>query len=211
MQVKANVDNVAGVKLPRFELLNDGSGGKMDMTGLGKGGTQLQACRKKYLEARRELAFSVQLCIQRDLTSGWRAPRPRIHRRVDISLQSLQAIEVLIELASLQTAFLTLDAAIKTTNRRVNALENVVCPKLDNTVAYIKVWQWRPLVKEVSSSALTLCCFLPCPCLRSARYLPPRVPASCSLPASVCDSVRFPILRESVNCSRLIRPTDSPG
>lgn len=51
-QVKANVDNVAGVKLPRFEVLNDGSGGKMDMTGLGKGGTQLQACRKKYLEAR---------------------------------------------------------------------------------------------------------------------------------------------------------------
>lgn len=52
IQVKANVDNVAGVKLPRFEVLNDGSGGKMDMTGLGKGGTQLQACRKKYLEAR---------------------------------------------------------------------------------------------------------------------------------------------------------------
>lgn len=56
----------------------------------------------------------------------------------NISLSSVQAIEVLIELASLQTAFLTLDEAIKTTNRRVNALENVVCPKLDNTVAYIK-------------------------------------------------------------------------
>jgi hypothetical protein len=38
-----------------------------------------------------------------------------------------------------QTTFLALDTAIKTTNRRVNALENVVKPKLENTIAYIKV------------------------------------------------------------------------
>ena len=44
---------MAGVKLPRFEVVQDGAGGnKMDMTGLGKGGAQLQACRKKHLEAR---------------------------------------------------------------------------------------------------------------------------------------------------------------
>ena len=48
-------------------------------------------------------------------------------------------MELLIELASLQTAFLTLDEAIKTTNRRVNALDNVVRPKLENTISYIKV------------------------------------------------------------------------
>jgi V-type H+-transporting ATPase subunit D len=51
----------------------------------------------------------------------------------------LTSIELLIELASLQTSFITLDAAIKTTNRRVNALENVVIPKLENTISYIKV------------------------------------------------------------------------
>ena len=51
----------------------------------------------------------------------------------------LKAVELLIELASLQTAFLTLDEAIKTTNRRVNALDNVVRPRLENTIAYIKV------------------------------------------------------------------------
>jgi ATP synthase subunit D len=51
----------------------------------------------------------------------------------------LTAIELLVELASLQTAFLTLDEAIKTTNRRVNALDNVVRPKLENTISYIKV------------------------------------------------------------------------
>ena len=38
-----------------------------------------------------------------------------------------------------KTSFLALDTAIKTTNRRVNALENVVKPKLENTIAYIKV------------------------------------------------------------------------
>ncbi|EAZ32174.1 hypothetical protein OsJ_16379 [Oryza sativa Japonica Group] len=50
----------------------------------------------------------------------------------------VKAIEVLVELASLQTSFLTLDEAIKTTNRRVNALENVVKPRLENTISYIK-------------------------------------------------------------------------
>lgn len=47
-------------------------------------------------------------------------------------------IDLMIELASLQCAFVTLDEAIKTTNRRVNALENVVIPKLENTILYIK-------------------------------------------------------------------------
>ena len=47
-----------------------------------------------------------------------------------------------MELASLQTAFLTLDIAIKQTNRRVNALDNVVRPRLENTIAYIKVRTW---------------------------------------------------------------------
>lgn len=50
----------------------------------------------------------------------------------------IKAIEVLVELASLQTSFLTLDDAIKTTNRRVNALENVVKPRIENTISYIK-------------------------------------------------------------------------
>lgn len=50
----------------------------------------------------------------------------------------MKAIEVLVELASLQTSFLTLDEAIKSTNRRVNALENVVKPRLENTITYIK-------------------------------------------------------------------------
>jgi V-type H+-transporting ATPase subunit D len=48
-----------------------------------------------------------------------------------------KAVETLVELASLQTAFTILDDVIRQTNRRVNAIEYVVIPKLDNTIKYI--------------------------------------------------------------------------
>jgi len=98
VKVHAQTDNVAGVKLPKFEQLDSGSAAKMNLTGLGAGGQQVQVTRKAFVTS----------------------------------------VKLLVELASLQTAFLTLDAAIKTTNRRVNALDNVVVPKLENTIAYIK-------------------------------------------------------------------------
>mmetsp|Transcript_3732 Transcript_3732/g.9452 ORF Transcript_3732/g.9452 Transcript_3732/m.9452 type:complete len:320 (+) Transcript_3732:150-1109(+) len=99
VRVTSAQDNVAGVKIPKFKPHVDSSqGGKMELTGLGRGGAQIGECRKSFLTS----------------------------------------LELLIELASLQTSFITLDAAIKTTNRRVNALENVVIPKLENTIQYIK-------------------------------------------------------------------------
>ncbi|XP_072218938.1 V-type proton ATPase subunit D [Leuresthes tenuis] len=48
-----------------------------------------------------------------------------------------RAVELLVELASLQTSFVTLDEAIKITNRRVNAIEHVIIPRIDRTLSYI--------------------------------------------------------------------------
>ena len=48
-----------------------------------------------------------------------------------------KAVGLLVDLASLQTSFVTLDEAIKVTNRRVNAIEHVIIPRIERTLTYI--------------------------------------------------------------------------
>ena len=47
-------------------------------------------------------------------------------------------LKTLVDIASLQTQFVTLDEVIKVTNRRVNALEFVVIPRIIFTIKYIE-------------------------------------------------------------------------
>uniref|UniRef100_A0A7S4QD35 V-type proton ATPase subunit D n=1 Tax=Alexandrium monilatum TaxID=311494 RepID=A0A7S4QD35_9DINO len=48
-----------------------------------------------------------------------------------------KAVALLVRLASLQTAFKTLDEEIKMTSRRVNALEYVLIPRVEDVIQYI--------------------------------------------------------------------------
>ena len=47
-------------------------------------------------------------------------------------------LKILVTIATLQTQFVTLDAALKMTNRRVNALEFVLIPRINKIIDYIK-------------------------------------------------------------------------
>ncbi|KAK4574685.1 H(+)-transporting V1 sector ATPase subunit D [Recurvomyces mirabilis] len=114
-RVRTRQENVSGVFLPQFESVQrDDVGSDFQMTGLGKGGQQVQKCRETYT----------------------------------------RAVETLVELASLQTAFVILDEVIKVVNRRVNAMyalhpsaceiltdselsEHVIIPRTENTIKYI--------------------------------------------------------------------------
>ncbi|OMJ14264.1 V-type proton ATPase subunit D [Smittium culicis] len=49
----------------------------------------------------------------------------------------MAALDILVQLASLQTAFLLLDEIIKLTNRRVAAIEYIIIPRIENTIQYI--------------------------------------------------------------------------
>ncbi|CAG8597895.1 10750_t:CDS:2 [Diversispora eburnea] len=96
LRVRTKQENVSGVLLPAFESYMEG-GNVFELTGLGRGGQQIQKCKETYIKA----------------------------------------VETLVELASLQTAFVILDEVIKITNRRVNAIEYVIIPKIENTIKYI--------------------------------------------------------------------------
>jgi V-type H+-transporting ATPase subunit D len=112
--------------------------------------------RKKVIEAPQRTHSLVRVIVKKDNVAGVKLPVFSIHKIAgdDNQLDTLglggggrqiasardrftHLLEGLIKLGSLQTSFITLDEAIKVTNRRVNALDNVVIPSIVNTVSYI--------------------------------------------------------------------------
>lgn len=112
--------------------------------------------RKRVIEAPQRTHSLVRVVVKKDNVAGVKLPVFSIHKIAgdDTQLDSLglggggrqiasardrftHLLEGLIKLGSLQTSFITLDEAIKVTNRRVNALDNVVIPSIVNTVSYI--------------------------------------------------------------------------
>ena len=47
-------------------------------------------------------------------------------------------LQLLVDIASLQAQFVTIERELKLTNRRVNALEFVVIPKIEKTIKWIQ-------------------------------------------------------------------------
>jgi V-type H+-transporting ATPase subunit D len=111
LKVRTKQENVSGVILPGFEKYIEGSNA-FELTGLGRGGQQVQKCKETYIKALDALIDIASLQVRSSLVP-------------DFFIFS-------------QTAFIILDEVIKITNRRVNAIEFVVMPKIDNTIRYIQ-------------------------------------------------------------------------
>jgi V-type H+-transporting ATPase subunit D len=112
-RVKAKQENVSGVVLPGFEVERvPGSGNIYSLFSEDK-----------------KLSYRLDF----NLTGLGRGGQ-QIMKAKEVYAK---AIETLVELASLQTAFMILDEVIRATNRRVNAIEHIIMPRLDNTIKYI--------------------------------------------------------------------------
>lgn len=106
-KVKMSPDNVAGVTIPVFSKLGASATDADGNDVAGKGAASLAGLSK----------------------GGQQIG--------DARTAFAETLDLLVKLASLQTSFIILDEAIKLTNRRVNALENVVKPRLENTISYV--------------------------------------------------------------------------
>ena len=99
VRLNTTFENIAGVKLPSFNLRGEDEVNEdSSLLGLSGGGQAINRAREAYTKF----------------------------------------LKVLIIIASLQTQFVTLDIALKITNRRVNALEFVLIPRIIGIIKWIE-------------------------------------------------------------------------
>ncbi|WBW75006.1 V-type ATPase V1 subunit D [Schizosaccharomyces osmophilus] len=98
LKVHSKQENISGVFLPAFETNLNENIDDFQLTGLGRGGQQIQKARQVYGKA----------------------------------------VDTLVQLASYQSAFILLGDVLQTTNRRVNSIEHIIIPRLENTIKYIE-------------------------------------------------------------------------
>jgi V-type H+-transporting ATPase subunit D len=123
-RLRVRFENVAGVPLPSYRCVATSTGSLAAADGHENGGFDALSATGS------RAASAVSVAQYRGLGRGG--------QQISACREAYQeALTALVELASLQTCFMVLDEAIKITNRRVNALENVLIPRLENTLAYI--------------------------------------------------------------------------
>lgn len=111
LQILGKVENVSGVNLPVLQTVQDRL--------IGASGTSTSKLTSP-------TSSGSMFALGR---GSWQIQRTREAFR--------NILASLVDLAALQASFFILDDVIRTTNRRVNALEYVVIPRLDATINYI--------------------------------------------------------------------------
>uniref|UniRef100_A0A8C2GEL5 V-type proton ATPase subunit D n=1 Tax=Cyprinus carpio TaxID=7962 RepID=A0A8C2GEL5_CYPCA len=75
----------------------------------------------------------IYITIMKARLKGAQTGRSLLKKKADaLSMRFRQILRKIIE-----TSFVTLDEAIKVTNRRVNAIEHVIIPRIERTLSYI--------------------------------------------------------------------------
>lgn len=121
--MELQVENIAGVQVPSFHTHNE------DGDGEGDGGVD-----SRLMAAGTTPSAGSGAAAAGSLTAGLGKGGEQIKEAYSAFRHTLS---LLVKIASLQTSWITLDIAQKVTNRRVNALEKVVIPRVQNTLSYI--------------------------------------------------------------------------
>jgi V-type H+-transporting ATPase subunit D len=119
IQVTGQVENVSGVNLPAFDLVYDRLVGGMTNSSAAAGGSS---------------SVTSPTNSKSDLLLALGRGRLQVQKAKETFRRVLSSLS---HLAALQASFFLLDEVIKVTNRRVNALEYVVVPRLETTINYI--------------------------------------------------------------------------